>query len=72
MRPYTKLPLCAGFGISKPEHVKAVLKSGANGVIVGSAIVKLIEKYQNNTEKMLKEIDKYLLSMKNTTKNLEA
>lgn len=71
VRLYTKLPLCAGFGISKPEHVKAVLKAGADGAIVGSAIVKIIEKYQNNTEKMLKEIDKYLLSMKNATKYLE-
>jgi tryptophan synthase alpha chain len=36
-------PLAVGFGISRPEHVKAVLEAGADGVIVGSAFVKLIE-----------------------------
>lgn len=68
VRPFTKLPLCAGFGISKQEHIKSILKAGANGAIVGSAIVKLIEKNLNNKEKMLKEIDNYLLSMKNATR----
>lgn len=30
-----------GFGISKPEHVRAALAAGAKGVICGSAIVEL-------------------------------
>jgi tryptophan synthase alpha chain len=30
-----------GFGISKPEHVRAALEAGAKGVICGSAIVDL-------------------------------
>jgi len=29
-----------GFGISKPEHVRAVVRAGADGVIVGSRIVE--------------------------------
>ena len=32
-------PPIFGFGISKPEHVRAALKAGARGVICGSAIV---------------------------------
>jgi tryptophan synthase alpha chain len=35
-------PLVFGFGISTPDHVRAVLAAGAAGVISGSAIVKLI------------------------------
>lgn len=36
----TKLPLMIGFGISTPEHVIALKKTGADGLIVGSALVK--------------------------------
>jgi len=43
MRTVTKLPLAAGFGISTPEQAGAVAKM-ADGVVVGSAIVRQIEK----------------------------
>jgi len=33
-------PQVFGFGISKPEHVRAALSAGARGVICGSAIVE--------------------------------
>lgn len=36
------LPVCIGFGISKPEHVAQLSPLGA-GVVVGSSLVKLIE-----------------------------
>jgi tryptophan synthase alpha chain len=42
LRGQTSLPLCIGFGISKPEHVR-VLREVADGVIVGSAIVRRME-----------------------------
>ncbi len=42
LRTMTDLPLCVGFGVSKPEHVRA-LKEIADGVIVGSALVKKLE-----------------------------
>ena len=43
MRNATKLPLAAGFGISTAEQAAAVAKM-ADGVVVGSAIVRQIEK----------------------------
>ncbi len=42
MRELTDLPLTVGFGISKPEQVSEVARL-ADGVVVGSAIVKCIE-----------------------------
>jgi tryptophan synthase alpha chain len=44
MRRVTELPLAIGFGISSPEHVAAA-GALADGVVVGSAIVHLIEQH---------------------------
>jgi tryptophan synthase alpha chain len=41
LRGQTELPICIGFGISRPEHVR-MLAPVADGLIVGSAIVRLI------------------------------
>jgi tryptophan synthase alpha chain len=41
LRSETDIPLCVGFGISKPEHVK-MLRDEVDGVIVGSAIVRRV------------------------------
>jgi len=54
-----KLPLCVGFGISKPEQVKKILES-ADGVIIGSAII--------NRSYNLEELEEFLKAMKNATK----
>ena len=35
-----ELPILAGFGLSQPEHADAVRAAGADGFIVGSAIIK--------------------------------
>jgi tryptophan synthase alpha chain len=47
MRQHTTLPLAVGFGISTPEHVAEVGRD-ADGVVVGSAIVSLIERNRDN------------------------
>jgi len=60
---YTKdfhLPLAVGFGISTPEHVTE-LTSYADGVVVGSALVKLIDQYAE--EEQLEAVKRYILSL---------
>jgi tryptophan synthase alpha chain len=42
LRGQTELPLCVGFGISRPEQVRT-LRPYVDGVIVGSALVRLLE-----------------------------
>ncbi len=46
LREQTPLPICIGFGISQPEHVKK-LAPVADGLIVGSAIVRRIAAAQH-------------------------
>ncbi|MDR7522445.1 MAG: tryptophan synthase subunit alpha [Armatimonadota bacterium] len=43
LRRYTPLPVCVGFGVSTPDHARQVA-AVADGVIVGSAIVSVIER----------------------------
>ena len=45
LRQFTTLPVAVGFGISNPEHVKAVGEF-ADAAVIGSALVALIEKTQ--------------------------
>jgi tryptophan synthase alpha chain len=44
LRALTDKPLAVGFGISRPEHVAAVA-SYADGAVVGSAIMRIIEEH---------------------------
>jgi tryptophan synthase alpha chain len=43
VRRHTQLPVAAGFGISRPEHMKA-LRGHADAAAVGSAIVSEIDR----------------------------
>ena len=49
-------PVGVGFGVSRPEHVKSLVNAGADGVIVGSAIVELVERYGENADVHIREI----------------
>ena len=45
-RRLTSLPLAVGFGLSKPEHMRA-LAPYADGAVVGSAFMRLIEEHRS-------------------------
>jgi tryptophan synthase alpha chain len=64
----TDLPLAVGFGISKPEHVKNVIKSGADGAIVASAIIDITTKNINNMDSALEEIGSFCCELKKSTR----
>jgi len=49
IRRHATAPVCVGFGISNPDQVRQVA-AHADGVVVGSAIVKEIEKYATATD----------------------
>ena len=64
IKKLTEVPVCVGFGISRPEHAAAVAAAGADGVIIGSKVVGLIEANMDNKQKMLAEISTFLSEVK--------
>jgi tryptophan synthase alpha chain len=54
VRSHTELPVAAGFGISRPEHMKA-LRGVADAAVVGSAIVAEIDR-GGDPIKLVKEL----------------
>jgi len=64
----SKSPVAVGFGISKPAQVAEVINSGADGAIVGSAFVEIIERNLVNEKKMLKQLGDFAKALKAATR----
>ncbi len=64
LKGVTDIPVCVGFGISKPEHAATVAAAGADGVIIGSKIVALIEQNLADKAKGISEISDFLRSIR--------
>jgi tryptophan synthase alpha chain len=63
LREQTPLPICIGFGISQPEHVKK-LAPVADGLIVGSAIVRRMAQAKTAPrDAVLKDVGDYVASL---------
>jgi tryptophan synthase alpha chain len=60
IKQYTNVPVCVGFGISNPEQA-ALVANSADGVIVGSAIVKRIEENLDNPAQAVRDFAKPLI-----------
>ena len=58
LKKLTRKPVCVGFGVSSAKQAQEVAKA-SDGVIVGSAIIKIIEKNLKNKERMIAEIGKF-------------
>ena len=65
LRTQTNLPLAVGFGISRPDQVD-VLRGSADGVIVGSAIVRSFE--EGSPEEITAKVGELAGSMVNATR----
>ncbi len=63
LREATRIPICVGFGISRPEHVRA-LRDQVDGIIVGSALVRPLEQVDK------KPLDQILAEIGQTARGL--
>jgi tryptophan synthase alpha chain len=64
LRERSSLPICIGFGISQPEHVQ-LLAPVCDGLIVGSAIVRLLEQAATDESKALDSMSQLVKSLLN-------
>ncbi len=63
LREATDLPIAVGFGISRPEHVKAVVEH-ADAAIVGSALVRHIgDHHDAPTDRLVEQVEQYVRAL---------
>jgi tryptophan synthase alpha chain len=63
LREQTELPICIGFGISTPDHVRQ-LASVADGLIVGSAVVRRIAQAASQPrDQVLSDVGDYVATL---------
>ena len=60
LKKYTTKPICVGFGISSPDHARQVAAAGADGVIIGSQIVKFIEENFDQPDRMRDSVSRFI------------
>jgi len=60
LKSVTSVPVCVGFGVSTPEHAATIAKAGADGVIIGSRLVAMIEGSLDAPERASAEITAFL------------
>ena len=60
IKAITDMPVCVGFGVSSPDHAKSIAQAGADGVIIGSKIVGLIEAHLDKKEELLQAVGQFI------------
>jgi tryptophan synthase alpha chain len=70
LRAVTTKPICVGFGISTPAHVAEVVRY-ADGAIVGSAIVRLVESLAGDPL-LVRKVGDFVASLKAATRGAAA
>jgi tryptophan synthase alpha chain len=66
LKGLTDVPICVGFGVSKPEHARTIADAGADGVIIGSRLVAMVEANLENPQQAVREISEFLREVKDT------
>ena len=67
IKKYSNLPIMAGFGINTKEQINEICKL-ADGAVVGSSIIKIIEEKINQKSEMLKFLGSFIEELKSGTK----
>jgi tryptophan synthase alpha chain len=63
-----RIPVSAGFGISQPQHISSLLRAGADGAIVGSALVRTIAEHLDDPMEAPYHLKKTIMALKEASK----
>jgi tryptophan synthase alpha chain len=61
------LPSVVGFGVSNKEHVETIMRSGASGVIVGSALVNIVEQNLRDMGSATSKLENFVRELRSAT-----
>ncbi|MDQ7821833.1 MAG: tryptophan synthase subunit alpha [Candidatus Eremiobacteraeota bacterium] len=64
VREVTDTPVSVGFGISKPDHAALFRGTGADAVIVGSALATIIEEHRGDRKKLCSTVRDFVRSIR--------
>jgi tryptophan synthase alpha chain len=70
IRKYTELPIAVGFGISSKETAVSVANTIADGVIIGSALIKIMESVTNENKCPIKEASNFIEKLSEAIKKV--
>ena len=62
------IPVSAGFGISQPQHVSSLMRAGADGAIVGSALVRTVAEHLDDPREAPYYLKKTITALKQASK----
>jgi tryptophan synthase alpha chain len=62
-----RIPIAAGFGIARPEHVSSLLRAGADGAIVGSALVEMAAQRRDEASHSVDTLKNTVAALKKAT-----
>jgi len=62
-----RIPVAAGFGIARPEHVSSLLQAGADGAIVGSVLVGTVAEHLEEPWRAVEPLKRNVEALKKAT-----
>ena len=63
-----RTPVSAGFGVSTPDHVRTLMRAGADGAIVGSALVQKVQDHLGDPGETEQVLKKHVAELKQATR----
>lgn len=67
-KKHSPLPVLVGFGISEASQITTISEAGADGVIIGSKLVKVVSENLQKPKKMLSQIKETMLYLRHATR----
>jgi len=69
IKKHSDKPIAVGFGVSNPDQAREVAKM-ADGVIVGSAIINVIETHVDDPDKLISSVEDFAASLVEAVKSI--